>query len=79
MRTSLSRLLKIAVPLFAAGALTLGSAAVDPRQEAQADQWQMYLSNNGVYCEGCCRPGSLCCTINAPCRVSAPEEPAGGG
>jgi hypothetical protein len=79
MRRPLSRLLKVVVPLLVAAGMTFGAAAADPRQEAHADQWQMYLSNNGVYCEGCCKAGSLCCSINSPCRVSAPEDPAGGG
>jgi hypothetical protein len=71
-------MLMLAVPLLAAAGLTLGAPALDARQEAHADQWQYFLGTQGAYCEGCCRTG-FCCTINAPCRVTAPEDPAGGG
>jgi hypothetical protein len=78
MRRPGIKLLALAAPLLAAGA-TFAAPAVDPGQEAQSAQWQMVLSNTGIYCEGCCAVGSLCCSINYPCRVDAPADPAGGG
>lgn len=68
-----------AVPLLGAAALLLGAPGLGARQEAQAAQWQLYLSNNGAYCTGCCASGSLCCSINFPCSVPAPDTPPGGG
>ena len=70
-------MLTLAVPLLAAAALTLGAPAVDARQESHADQWQFFIGTQGAYCEGCCK--SLCCNIATPCRVTAPEDPPGGG
>ena len=69
----------LAVPLLAAAAFTFGAPAVDARQEAHADLWQFHISPIGAYCEGCCKPNSLCCNLPQPCRVTAPEEPTGGG
>lgn len=77
MRRPRIKLLALVAPLLVAGA-TLASPAVDADQTAHSAQWQMILSNEGVYCEGCCAPGSLCCSINFPCRVSAPQDPPGG-
>jgi hypothetical protein len=77
MRPLLSRTLALAVPALAAG-LVFGTPAVRGASEAQANQWQLHASNTGFYCEGCCAPGSLCCSINYPCRVDAPADPAGG-
>ena len=76
-RPSIKLLVVVAAPLLAGGA-TLATPAVDPEHTAHAAQWQLILSNEGVYCEGCCGPGSLCCSINFPCRVSAPQDPPGG-
>lgn len=78
MRPFLSRMAALSVPL-AAAALVFGTPAVRGASEAHAYYWQMYVSNTGIYCEGCCAPGSLCCSINFPCRVDAPAEPPGGG
>jgi hypothetical protein len=59
-------------PLIAAG-LLFGDAAARDEQAAHADNWQLYGSNTGSYCEGCCRPGFLCCELPSACRVPAGE------
>jgi len=71
------KLLAITAPLVAAG-LTLAAPGVNGSQEAQAYQWQYYISNTGAYCEGCCGVNSLCCSIGFPCSVKAPAESPGG-
>ncbi len=56
--------------LVIAGGLILGEAAVRPAQEAQADNWQYYLSPHATHCEGCCSGGPvLCCAASEKCRI----------
>ena len=65
-----SRLLPATLAI--AGGLILGEAAVRPSQEAQADNWQYWMSPDGVWCEGCCSGGPvLCCSSAYPCRIDA--------
>lgn len=66
MRTS--RML-LAVPLFAS-TLLLGDAAARPSQQAQAAEWNWYVSPDVIYCEGCCTEGLLCCYDSRPCRIT---------
>ena len=63
-----SRLLPATLAI--AGGLIFGEAAVRPSQEAQADNWQYWISPEGSWCEGCCSGGTvLCCPSNNPCRI----------
>jgi hypothetical protein len=56
--------------LVIAVGLVLGEAAVRPSQEAQADNWQYYLSPQWTGCMGCCSGGPvLCCTASEKCRI----------
>jgi hypothetical protein len=55
-------------------ALLLGVDVATPERSAYADQWQLYGSPQGPYCEGCC--WSLCCEVDHPCRVP-PIQPGG--
>lgn len=59
----------IGAGLVLAAGMVLGEAALRPSQVAQADDWEWYISNQDVYCEGCCSPGLLCCKVNFACRV----------
>lgn len=59
----------LAVPLIAS-TLLLGDAAARPSQQAEADDWNWYISPQVIYCEGCCKGGLLCCSDSRPCRIT---------
>lgn len=61
---------KLGFAVAVAAGLTLGEAGARDQQAAHAGIWQLYGSNNGMYCEGCCRSGTLCCEVNHPCSVT---------
>lgn len=67
----MTRFSKLAFATFViAGGLLLGEAAVRPAQEAQADNWEYWLSPTWTGCMGCCSGGPvLCCTASEKCRI----------
>jgi hypothetical protein len=69
MRTTVLRVSLMAAAAACAG---FGLLAAEPgfraSQKAEAGtDWQLILSNEGAWCEGCC--WGLCCSISAECRV----------
>jgi hypothetical protein len=61
---------KLGFAVVVATGLTLGEAGARDEQVAHAASWQLWGSPQGAYCEGCCRPGTLCCEVNFPCSVT---------
>lgn len=69
-----SSIAKLGFAVLLAAGLSLGEAGVRSGQEAHANEWQQFVSNTSVYCEGCCPEGFLCCYLNSPCRIYLDED-----
>ena len=65
---------KLGFALLVTAGLLFGEASARNEQAAFADNWLFYGSNTGAYCEGCCKPGFICCELPQACRVPAGEE-----
>lgn len=71
MKSSLG---KLGFGVLLAAALLLGEAGTRSGQEAHADDWKLYASNTGSYCEGCCTGSFLCCALDKPCSIRLDED-----
>lgn len=61
---------KLGLAAVIVAGLTLGEAGVRDEQTAEADTWELWISPQEMWCEGCCPSGQLCCEVNHACRVT---------
>jgi hypothetical protein len=69
---NLRRLLMGIVVSATAVAALLAEPGLRPRPAVANNVWQEVWSNDGFWCEDCCKVG-FCCKLDRPCRY--PVEP----